>query len=118
MINIKQIFTWWHKQSLGTFFKTLFFGKLVGKDKYGNKYYKNRKDQRWVVYADNIEATKITSQWYLWMHHTTNEIPSNESKRFNWQKDHQENLTGTVNSYKPNKINKSDNKKRYESWKK
>ncbi len=118
MINIKQIFTWWHKQSFGTFLKTIFFGKLVGKDQYGNKYYKNRKDQRWVVYANNIEATKITSKWYLWMHHTTNEIPSKENKRFLWQKDHQENLTGTENSYKPNKIEKSDNQKKYESWKK
>ena len=48
----------------------------------------------------------------------TDEIPSKENKKFLWQKDHQENLTGTENSYKPNKIEKSDNQKKYESWKK
>ena len=27
-----------------------------------NKYYKNKNDERWVVYKDNIEASKITSR--------------------------------------------------------
>ena len=43
MIGLKQIFTWWNKNTFGTFLKTLFFGKLVGTDEYGNKYYKNKK---------------------------------------------------------------------------
>ena len=43
MLGLKQIFTWWNKQTFGTFLKTLFFGKLVGKDEYGNKYYKSKK---------------------------------------------------------------------------
>ena len=43
MIGLKQIFTWWNRNTLGTFLKTLFFGKLVGKDELGNKYYKNKK---------------------------------------------------------------------------
>ena len=42
MINIKQIFIWWYRQTFGTFLKTFFFGKLVGKDEDGNKYYKNK----------------------------------------------------------------------------
>ena len=46
----------------------MFFGKYVGVDDYGNKYYKSKKNERWVVYSDNIEASKITSEWYLWMH--------------------------------------------------
>ena len=37
MINFKQIFIWWHRQTTGTFLKTLFFGKLVGKDEKGNQ---------------------------------------------------------------------------------
>ena len=27
-------------------------------------------DERWVIYSNNIEATKITSDWFMWMHHT------------------------------------------------
>ena len=72
---MKIIFTWWNKQTFGTFLKTLFTGKYVGKDKLGNKYYKNKNDERWVIYSKNIEATKITSDWYLWMHHTIDKIP-------------------------------------------
>ena len=117
MINPKQLFTWWHKQTLGTFLKTIFFGKFVGKDSTGNKYYKNKKDERWVIYKNEIEASKITSEWYLWMHHTTNEIPTLENK-FLWQKNHQENQTGTKNSHKPNTIlDNKDKFKKYESWK-
>ena len=78
---LKIIFTWWNKQTFGTFLKTLFTGKFVGKDKFGNKYYKNKDDQRWVIYSDNIEATKITSDWYMWMHHTIDKIPDKTSEK-------------------------------------
>ena len=52
------------------------------------------------------------------MHHTIDKIPDiKEEKKYHWQKDHSENMTGTKKSYKPVKINKSDVKKKYESWK-
>ena len=41
---------------------------------------KIRKDERWVIYSKDIEASKITSDWYLWMHHTTDTIPSLDKK--------------------------------------
>jgi NADH:ubiquinone oxidoreductase subunit len=111
------IFTWWNKQTLGTFLKTLFYGIYVGKDDFGNKYYKSKKNERWVIYSNNIEATKITSEWYLWMHHTIDTIPGNKEMKYLWQKEHLENQSGTKNSYKPTKIKKYDIKKKYESWK-
>ena len=113
----KIIFTWWNKQTFGTFLKTFFFGKFVGSDQYGNKYYKSKNDERWVVYSTNIEATKITSEWYLWIHHTIDKIPDNNTLKFNWQKIHLENQTGTPNSHKPVKIRKANIKKNYETWK-
>tara|TARA_B100000614_G_C14335775_1_gene406728 strand:+ start:325 stop:678 length:354 start_codon:yes stop_codon:yes gene_type:complete len=117
-MSLKIIFTWWNRQTFGTFLKTLFTGKFVGKDEFGNKYYKNKKDERWVVYSDNIEATKITSSWYLWMHHTIDKVPDEKNeKRYSWQKDHSENKTGTKESYKPVKIAKNNIKKKYETWK-
>ena len=42
-MSFKIIFTWWNKQTFGTFLKTLFTGKFVGKDQLGNKYYTNKK---------------------------------------------------------------------------
>ena len=29
----------------------------------------------------NIEATKITSDWYLWMHHTIDKIPDRKKHK-------------------------------------
>ena len=60
-MGLKIFFIWWNRQTFGTFLKTLFFGKFVGSDENGNKYYRSKKNERWVVYAKNIEATKITS---------------------------------------------------------
>ena len=54
---IKQIFTWWNSQTLGTFLYTIFFGKLVGRDEFGNKYYQNKKGRRWVIYNGEINAS-------------------------------------------------------------
>ena len=36
------IFTWWNKLTLGTFLKTLFSGKFVGKDEFGINITKTR----------------------------------------------------------------------------
>jgi NADH:ubiquinone oxidoreductase subunit len=118
-MNLKIIFTWWNNQTLGTFLKTLFSGIYVGKDELGNKYYKNKKNERWIIYSGKIEATKITSDWYLWMHHTIDKIPDDKDKKkeFLWQKNHEENKTGTKFSYKPIKIKKDEIKKKYETWK-
>ena len=32
---MKIIFTWWNKQTFGTWLKTFFTGKYVGKDEFG-----------------------------------------------------------------------------------
>jgi NADH:ubiquinone oxidoreductase subunit len=117
---IKQIFTWWHKQTVGTFIYTILTGKLSGKDEFGNKYYSNSKGKRWVVYKDNIESSKIPAEWHSWIHFTSKNIPSNELKKFSWQKKHQENLTGTKDAHKPDGSLLSDSKKnvkKYETWK-
>jgi NADH:ubiquinone oxidoreductase subunit len=117
-ISFKMIFTWWKKQPFGTFLKTLFYGIYVGKDENGNKYYKSKKNQRWIVYSNNIEATQITSDWYMWIHHTVDKIPEEkDTKKYFWQKNHLENQTGTKNSYKPTKIKRDNIKKKYETWK-
>ena len=116
-MSFKIIFTWWNRQTFGTFLKTLFFGKYVGSDDQGNKYYQSKNNERWVIYSNNIEATKITSDWYLWMHYTIDKIPNNKTTKHSWQKKHLENQTGTNNSFKPVKIRKNEIKKKYETWK-
>ena len=116
----KQIFIWWHRQTIGTFIYTLFTGKFAGEDEFGNKYYSNSKGKRWVIYKDMVESSKIPSEWHLWMHFLTNNKPSVNLNKFKWQKKHQENLSGTTKAYRPDGSLKSDSKKnikRYETWK-
>ena len=55
--------------------------------------------------------------WYSWIHFTKNKIEFKTNiKKYNWQKPHSENKTGTSKAYHPNKKN-NDIKKKYNSWK-
>src|SRR3546814_7347583 len=41
-------------------------------------------------------------EWHAWLHHTTDAVPPEGGPdRHPWQKDHQPNLTGTVQAYRP-----------------
>ena len=117
----KQIFTWWHRQTLGTFIYTLFKGKLVGIDEFGNKYYSDFKGKkRWVIYKSYVEASKIPAEWHLWIHSSTKSKPPSNLAKFKWQKKHEENLTGNKKAYKPEGSLAFDSKKdmkKYETWK-
>ena len=117
LIFLKKIFVWWNQETLGTKLKTIFSGKFVGGDSLGNKYYESKNGKRWVIYADTIDASKITVEWYSWMHFTPNKIEKNHKlEKYDWQKPHQSNLTGTDEAYYPNK-NNDGIKKKYTSWK-
>ena len=112
-----KIFTWWNRDTIGTRIKTILFGKLVGQDSFGNKYYESKNGKRWVIYSDEIDASKIPVEWFSWIHHTNNKIEKNhELKKYSWQKPHQPNRTGTDNAYYTNK-EKNAIKKKYKSWK-
>ena len=90
---------------------------MLGKDSSGNKYYESKSGKRWVIYNDEIDASKIPNEWYSWMHFTNNRIENNhELNKYDWQKPHQSNQTGTENAYHPNK-NNDPIKKKYTIWK-
>ena len=114
---IKEIFTWWNQQTLGTRVQTFFYGKYVGKDENGNKYYQSKSGKRWVIYKDEIDASKIPIEWYSWIHFTKNKIENfHDLKKYDWQKPHLSNQTGTKNAYHPNKKD-VEIKKKYKIWK-
>ena len=120
MSFLKQIFTWWHKQTVGTFIYTLFTGKFVGIDEFGNKYYTNSRGRRWVIYKNNVESSKIPAEWHSWIHFLKINKPATEIKKFSWQIQHEENLTGTQKAHKPDGSlmhNSKKNMKKYETWK-
>ena len=96
---------------------TFFFGKFVGYDNYGNGYYCNKeqgaKQKRWVFYKGVVEATKVENNWYGWLHHMTDKLPSSVSKeKKKWQKQHLPNFTATSKKYQPNSTEIND----YTAW--
>jgi NADH:ubiquinone oxidoreductase subunit len=114
---LKKIFIWWNQETLGTKLKTIFSGKFVGNDTFGNKYYQSKAGKRWVIYSGEIDASKIPNEWYSWIHFTNNKIENKHNlEKYDWQKPHQPNQTGTKNAYHPN-INSEQIKKKYTSWK-
>ena len=114
---LKKIFIWWNQDTFGTRIQTIFSGKFIGKDNFGNKYYESKDGKRWVIYSGEIDASKIPVEWYSWIHFTPNKIEKKHTlKKYEWQKPHQPNLTGTDSAYYPNK-NKNAVEKKYNIWK-
>ena len=114
--------------SFGTKIFTWFYGKFVGQDSYGNKYYCNSSDysdidaKRWVIYDGEIEASKVPAHWHAWIHKTIKQAPVNYKHKHDWQKDHKPNLTGTDEAYFPSshplskKYNSESKEEDYETW--
>jgi len=97
-----------HAMNFGTWLFTLIFGRLVGTDPFGNRYFEERRARpgrrwrRWVAYAGAgaPEASMVPAEWHAWLHYTT-EAPLVDMPRWPWQKPHLPNLTGTPESYRP-----------------
>ena len=70
-------------------FHTKLHGTPIGQDDFGNKYYtqKARKGQkrerRWVIYAQKTEASLVPALWHGWLHHQTSIHPNLSIGRFN-----------------------------------
>ncbi|CAI5738155.1 unnamed protein product [Peronospora destructor] len=71
------------------------FGRLVGEDKNGFKYYEDPTEvygqHRWTEYKvdsfDEVEGTLIPPEWHLWMHHVTDSPPGEGGQDpVNWEK--------------------------------
>jgi len=84
------------------------FKNFIGEDEFGNKYYvaKFTKDYlgrkpRFVEYNGSAEPSKIPPSWHAWLHYLSDDVL--KSEKFDWQRDHLPNLTGTKKAYSPKK---------------
>jgi NADH:ubiquinone oxidoreductase subunit len=106
---LKQIFTWWNGQTIGTRFYTWRKGERVGEDEFGNVYYRapsaipdSIPERRWVIYNGYAEGSAVPPGWHGWLHHRVATPPVQEKYvPREWQKPHQPNPTGTANAYRP-----------------
>ena len=118
---LKSLVTWWNSQTLNTRLHTWKNGVKVGEDEQGNVYYTTRDEKRrWVIFNGEAEASRVNADWHGWLHHTFKETPTNKPlSHKDWEKPHQENLTGTISAYVPDGSLKSiEPKKRTdnEAW--
>lgn len=114
--------------TLGTCLHTLFCGKPVGKDEFGNSYYIGKKPgadgrkKRWVTYKGKPDPTMVPASWHGWLHYRTDTLPTSHlDQPYTWIKPHTPNLTGTSLAYFPSghPLKGSNTPKAtgdYESW--
>ena len=99
MSFFRQLFIWWHEQTLGTRLTTFFVRKRVGTDAVGNRYYRHRAlpTRRWVVYHGTVEASKIPPEWHAWLHNMARNPPRTDSDNDDlpWYQPPRANMTGT-----------------------
>ena len=93
---------------ISTLIYTFFNGVWVGKDQFGNNYYRskskqlNGRERRWVLYKGRPEASLVPPEWNSWLHHTTPEpLIEMAVQQLDWQLEHVSNMTGTSNAYRP-----------------
>ena len=106
-----RFFTWWNGATLNTLFYTRRHGEHVGKDEFGNEYYRTRGgaidpalgfERRWVIYNGQSEASMTPPGWNGWLHHTVDTPPTKEDYRpANGSCPHHGNRTGTPAAYRP-----------------
>lgn len=107
---------------IGTLLHTKLFGREVGRDQFGNRYFIEKRkprstdgrrvrQKRWVMYQGEPDASKVPPAWHIWLHYIA-DAPLAGPRRA-WQKPHKPNPSGTPDSWaqsaKPNPI--------YQAWK-
>lgn len=100
---------------IGTLLYRIFHGELVGKDEFGNAYYRSKTkklgahigrgktERRWVEYNGIAEPSKVPPYWHGWLHHIHQNAPTEQEMQpvYKWEKSHLPNLTGTDGAYRP-----------------
>ena len=106
---LSKIFTWWNGATIGTLFTIAKRGALVGTDAFGNRYYQSRdnisydgRKRRWVTYNGYAEASKVSPDWYGWLHYTYAEPPTEAPLvRRKFELEHRPNMSGTPLAWRP-----------------
>ena len=114
---LKYLFTWWNGNTVGTKLYTFLKGKKVGEDYLGNSFYES-KDQknRWCIYNEQSEASRISPEWNSWLRFISNTLPAANNITFEWQKHFDGNKTGLDSAYKPSIIRVDRPKEDLESY--
>ena len=53
----------------------ILFSKKIGADEFGNQYFINNKNKRFVKYKGLAEPSKIPAEWHGWIHYNQDDPP-------------------------------------------
>jgi NADH:ubiquinone oxidoreductase subunit len=73
----------------------------------GNVYYQGGRDtagnpRRWVIYKGSNDSSRVPPEWFSWLHHQIDDIPSRALPPVRqWEQPALANLTGTAAAYRP-----------------
>ena len=114
---LKYLFTWWNGSTVGTNLYTFLKGKKVGEDHFGNSYYESKdKKNRWCIYSNQSEASRIGPEWNSWLRFISDSSPEGRDMSYEWQKVFNGNLTGIEGAYKPGIVRASSSKENLDSY--
>lgn len=97
-------FTWWNGDTWGTRLFTWRRGQEVGRDEFGNIYYRSKKgaEKRWVVYSGSNDGSRVPPGWQLWLRGSIDELPDKAlPPRRGFEKQPEPNATGTMAAFRP-----------------
>ncbi len=76
--------------SVGILLYSFIYGKKIGEDKIGNKFFvhKKIKNKKWVLYKHNIDPTILDVKWQMWLTNKNENIDLlSDKNNFSWQKE-------------------------------
>ncbi|PWN32513.1 NDUFA12-domain-containing protein [Meira miltonrushii] len=85
------------------------YGRLVGTDSFGNKYFENLEEQpgrhRWIDYAaHDYNTVQVEPQWHSWLHHIRQDPPNVDpivqAAHKTWEIQHTDSTTGSRASFR------------------
>lgn len=97
------IFTWWNGATIGTRLFSRRNGVEVGRDAFGNRYFRAKKGgRRWVLYEGSNDASRVSAEWHGWLHGTTDVAPTEHYvPPAPWVAPYRANATGTLEAHRP-----------------
>ena len=114
---LKLLFTWWNGNTVGTNLYTFFNGIKVGEDYFGNFYYESKdKLNRWCIYSNQSEASRISPEWNSWLRFISDSSPEGNEMVYKWQKVFNGNLTGLDTAYKPGIVGVTEKKEELDNY--
>jgi len=74
------------------------------------------KKNRWCIYSNQSEASKISPEWNSWLRFLSDKTPRGDEAVYEWQKLFEGNVTGLNHAYKPRTVRTGSSKEDLDNY--